>query len=314
MHYISLQTSDPYFYLAAEEYLLRNTCDEYLILAINSPSVITGKHQSPHREVNTEFVVKNNIPVIRRITGGGTVFHDMGNLNFTFIMNSSPGKQADFRKYTEPVIEFLVTLGIEAKFEGKNDIKVNGLKISGNAEHVHRNRVLHHGTLLFSTDMYLLGNSLRKETSSYKTRAVESNPSSVTNLDRLLPTVKDIIEFRELMIDFFVRNYPGVTKFQLPDAYKREIELLAESKFRKWEWNYGYGPDYQYVKHFDYQAVTISCRLDVTGGVIKKCSLDGNKILEEISSKLEGTRHMPEDMQEFFEKESVTEINVFDFF
>ena len=106
------------------------------------------------------------------------MFHDNGNLNFTFIRQSETGKQVDFRKYTQPVIDFLNSLGIEAKFEGKNDLKVDGFKISGNAEHIHRNRVLHHGTLLYSTSLEMLRNSLRKDTSCYNTRAVASNPSS----------------------------------------------------------------------------------------------------------------------------------------
>ena len=117
---------------------LRNSKEEFLILGINAPSVIIGKHQSAHREVNTKFVFENNIPVIRRISGGGTVFHDRGNLNFTFIRQSEAGKQVDFRKYTQPVIDFLSSIGVDAKFEGKNDLRVDGLKISGNAEHVYR--------------------------------------------------------------------------------------------------------------------------------------------------------------------------------
>jgi len=167
MYCLTLQSSEPYLYLATEEYLLKNTGEEFCILAVNSPSVIIGKHQSPHREVNTEYVEKHNIPLIRRISGGGTVFHDEGNLNFSFIRNCEPGHQVDFRLHTKPVIDFLSSLGIDAKFEGKNDLKVNGLKISGNAEHVHRNRVLHHGTLLFSSDMEMLRSSLRKDTSCY---------------------------------------------------------------------------------------------------------------------------------------------------
>src|SRR5450759_4199757 len=174
MFCINLNTNDPFFNLAIEEYLLKNSKEEYLILGINKPSVIIGKHQSAHREVDTKFVLENNIPVIRRISGGGSVFHDNGNLNFTFICQSEDGKQVDFRKYTKPVIEFLLSLGLETKFEGGNDLKIDGLKISGNAEHVHRNRVLHHGTLLFSTSLDMLRNALRKDSSHYTTRAVES--------------------------------------------------------------------------------------------------------------------------------------------
>lgn len=146
---LNLPSTDPFFNISADEYLLKHSKEEFLVLSINSSSVIIGKHQSPHIETDTEFISENNIPVIRRISGGGTVFHDPGNLNFSFILNSTPAHQVDFRKYTEPVIRFLATIGVEAMFAGKNDLRVNDLKISGNAEHVYRERVLHHGTLLF---------------------------------------------------------------------------------------------------------------------------------------------------------------------
>ena len=149
---LNLESTDPYFNLAVDEYLLKNRKEDFLILGINDTSVIIGKHQVAHRESATKFVTQNNIPVIRRISGGGTVYHDNGNLNFSFILKSEQGKQVDFRKYTLPVISFLASLGVDAKFEGKNDLKVNGLKISGNAEHVYHDRVLHHGTLLFNSD------------------------------------------------------------------------------------------------------------------------------------------------------------------
>ncbi len=158
MHCLKLISTDPFFNLAVEEYLLRNRTEDFLVLGINDPSVIIGKHQVAHREADTKFVMENNIPVIRRISGGGTVYHDFGNVNFSFILNSARGTQVDFRKYTLPVIEFLASLKVNAELEGKNDLKVNGLKISGNAEHVYRERVLHHGTLLFNADLGKLGN------------------------------------------------------------------------------------------------------------------------------------------------------------
>jgi lipoate-protein ligase A len=193
MFLLNNQSTDPFFNLAAEEYLLKNSSSEYLILYVNSPCIVIGKHQVSHREADTEFITGNFIPLVRRISGGGTVFHDEGNLNFSFISNGKEGRQVDFRKYTLPVIKFLSVLGVEARFEGKNDLKVNGLKISGNSEHVHRNRVLHHGTLLYDTNLDFLKGSIRKDTSFYKTRAVNSNPSHVTNLKKMLPEVEDMI-------------------------------------------------------------------------------------------------------------------------
>lgn len=316
MFCITLEPNDPYFNLAIEEILLKNRNEEYFILGINSPSVIIGKHQTPHREINTRFVTEQRIPVIRRITGGGTVFHDMGNLNFTFIKQSEPGKQVDFRRYTKPVIDFLASKGVDAIFEGKNDLKVKGLKISGNAEHVHRNRVLHHGTLLFSTSLDQLRNSLRKDTSHYSSRAVESNPSSVTNINDSLPEFKDIFEFRSGMMDYFLKNLSDVREYKLSETDIAEAEILAKTKYKTWEWNWAYGPEYHFNNEFEFSGEKVTCRLFVREGTIRDIVLEGSTGLAKVSGKLVGRRHMVEDLKVFFEEENidVTEEQIFNFF
>lgn len=314
MFCITLQSHDPCFNLAVEEYLLRNKKEEYLILGINSRSVIIGKHQSANREVNTKYVTEHNIPVVRRITGGGTVFHDMGNLNFTFIRQCQPGRQVDFRRYTQPVIEFLLSLGVMARFEENNNLKVNELKISGNAEHVFHNRVIHHGTLLFSASLEVLRNSLRKDTSCYITRAVVSNPSSVSNLNEFLPGIKDIFEFRMLLMNYFLNTIPCAEKNEIPEEEMREIALLADSKYRSWEWNWAYGPEYQFIKQFEYQGSTVYCRLIVKDGIIRECLLEGHNRLEGIAGKLIGCRHMVDDIKAVFYKENIRDIEIFNLF
>ena len=314
MYCLSLQFHDPCFNLAVEEYLLRNKMEEYLILGINSRSVIIGKHQSTHREIDTRYITEQNIPVIRRITGGGTVFHDMGNLNFTFIRECEPGKQVDFRRYTQPVIDFLASRGVEAKFEGKNDLRVNGLKISGNAEHVFRNRVIHHGTLLFSASLETMKNSLRKDTSCYKTRAVESNPSSVSNLKQFLPGITDVFELRDTMLNYFLKTIPGAMKGKITDKEKSEISFLADSKYRSWEWNWAYGPDYKVVKQFDHHGNRVLCRLTVKDGLISDCVLEGHPALAVIADRLIGCRHMVDDIKDLFRQEDIRDIDIFDFF
>ncbi len=316
MFCITLESNDPYFNLAIEEVLLKNRKEEYLILGINTPSVIIGKHQTPHREINTRFITENKIPVLRRITGGGTVFHDTGNLNFTFIKLSEPGKQVDFQKYTQPVIDFLASEGVEAIFEGKNDLKVQGLKISGNAEHVHHNRVLHHGTLLFSTSLDILRNTLRKDTSHYNSRAVESNPSSVTNLNARLSRFKDIFEFRLAMMDYFIGNLPEAIEYKLSEQDIIEAENLAKTKYKTWEWNWAYGPEYQFVNEFEFSGEKVRCRLYVREGIIRDIVLEGSSVLVKIAEKLTGRRHMVEDLIEVFKEENikVSEEAIFNFF
>lgn len=302
---INLESHDPYFYLALEEVLLKNRKGDYLILAINDPSVIIGKHQAAHMEVNTKFITESRIPVIRRISGGGTVFHDRGNLNFSFIAQSEEGKQIDFRKYTRPVIDFLVSLGIEAKFEGKSDIKVGGLKISGNAEHIYRNRVLHHGTLLFSTSIEMLKNSIRKDKSCYTSRAVVSNPSSVMNLNEKLKLFRDIDEFREEMMHYFSGSIADLEVSELSRKDTEESVSLADSRYRSWEWNFAYGPEYVFTNSFRLDDTLHSCNLNIRDGVVVKGSIDGSAKMRSVAERLTGCRHMVPDFKDVFEKENI---------
>lgn len=154
MNYILIsETNDPYFNIATEEYLLKNFSDNFLFIYRNETSVIVGKHQNVFAEVNLMDVWKQNIPIVRRITGGGTVYHDLGNMNFSFVETGEKGKLIDFKKYLTPVIGFLKTIGIDAVIGEKNELKVGGAKVSGNAEHVYRNRLVHHGTLLFDANL-----------------------------------------------------------------------------------------------------------------------------------------------------------------
>lgn len=296
MFCLNLSSTDPFFNLALEEYLLKNRKDNFLVLYVNTPSVIIGKHQVAHREADTKFVHENSIPVIRRISGGGTVFHDGGNLNFSFISQSREGKQVDFRKYTLPVIKFLSVLGVEARFEGKNDLKVNGLKISGNSEHVHHNRVLHHGTLLYDAQLGFLKSSIRKDTSKYSTRAVNSNPSNVMNLKDLISAVNDMNDLRSQMVIFFL-DENGYKLIDLSPREKEEIESLSISKYRKWEWNYAYGPEYHFNNQFKINGIKHSCRLFVKDGIIRECEITGSDAMEIISKNLTGLRHGIEDLE-----------------
>ncbi|HKK33050.1 MAG TPA: lipoate--protein ligase family protein, partial [Desulfomicrobiaceae bacterium] len=142
---------DPYFNLAAEEYLLRNTDRDCFMLWRNTPAVIVGKNQNAHAEINEEYVREKSIVVVRRLTGGGAVFHDLGNINFTFISCGQTLKEIDFNRFTSPIVEALRELGVNAEFQGRNDLVIDGMKFSGNAQHVERDRVLHHGTLLYSS-------------------------------------------------------------------------------------------------------------------------------------------------------------------
>ena len=316
MYCINLESHDPFFNLAVEESLLKKSKEEYFILGINRPSVIIGKHQSAYMEVNAKFLNKNRIPVIRRISGGGTVFHDFGNLNFSFIKNSESGKQVDFMKYTQPVIDFLKSMGVEALFEGKNDLKVDGLKISGNAEHVHGNRVLHHGTLLFSASLEMLRNSLLKDTSCYTSKAVVSNPSSVINLCEKLNCFKNINEFKSEMMNFFLRNFSDNFPYDLNQEEIQQAHSLADSKFRTWEWNWAYGPQYTFKRSFKIGNTEHSCVMLIKDGIITECTIEGSSQMKFAAKKIVGCRHIFDNLSEIFRIENIflTEEEIYNFF
>lgn len=322
MYLISLETTDPYFNLAVDEFLLKKSEEEFMILSVNSDSVVTGKHQVAHRESDTKFRYMNGIPLIRRISGGGTVYHDPGNLNFSFISNSLPGRQIDFRKYTSPVIGFLSALGVDARLENKNDIRTAGLKISGNAEHVFRNRVLHHGTLLFDADLNRMRMALRKDQSAYNTRAVKSNPSVVVNLKEIFAgkpgSPSDINQFRSAMTDWFISNAKGARTGSISIDDQKEIVKLAQSKYRSWDWNYAYGPAYELEKALPRTSGLFRVRIKVNEGIISGCQAEGPQrhLIDRFCEKLTGCRHMPEDLIEVLGKEDIfkDEMDIFNLF
>jgi lipoate---protein ligase len=312
---INLPGTDPFFNLAVDEYLLKKRKEEFLVLGTNAPSVIIGKHQVAHKETDTRFVTERRIPVLRRISGGGTVYHDEGNLNFSFILQSTHGRQVDFRKYTQPVISFLASTGITASFEGKNDLKVNGLKISGNAEHIHHERVLHHGTLLFDSDLNNLKGSLRNDNSCYITRGVESNPSSVMNLKNLFPEAKGINDFRNEMFSYFLDQQDNKQTFLSEDEISA-IEKIADSRYHRWEWNYAYGPEYQLEKNIILAGNPFKFRLHIKDGLLIECDLEESPELKETARDMIGLRHMPDDLQKFFIRHNLAnlEADIYSFF
>ena len=240
-------SSDPYFNLATEEYLLKESNEEYFLTYVNEPSIIVGKHQNTYAEINLDFVRKNNIKVARRLTGGGTVFHDYGNLNFTFIVNGKEGQLVDFKKHTSPIIDFLETLSVKAEFGGKNDLLMDGLKISGNAEHVFRNRVLHHGTLLVDTELSSLSEALKVDPMKYQDKAVRSIRSRISNISGVLKEKLSTDQLRNRLTDY-IRKEKNCSDYELTEPDSQRISALRDKKFSTWEWNYGYAPKYTFTR------------------------------------------------------------------
>jgi len=296
MNYYISDSQDPFFNIASEEYLLKMYDKDFFFLYINQPALIVGKHQNTLAEINLDKVEAENIPVIRRLSGGGTVFHDLGNLNYCFIKKGEKGKLVDFKKYSEPIINTLQKLGVNAKFEGKSDLTIEGKKFSGNASHVYRNKVMQHGTMLFSSDLKRLNQLLKVNPLKFKDRGVRSIRSRVTNITDYLSNPISTNELANHILSEIKNTYPNATKFQLSELDKQAIKKLSEDKYESVEWNYGYSPTYKFQKMSNFSGGKfLEIEMKVSKGIIESVEISGNCIItttiEEFHSKLKGLNH-----------------------
>ena len=293
---IKRHNTDPYFNLATEEFVLKNFEDDSFMLWRNAPSIIVGKHQNTLAEINVEYVKQNNIPVVRRLSGGGAVFHDLGNLNFTFIRKGQAEALVDFRRYTEPILEVLQKMGIDAKFEGRNDLTIGGKKFSGNAEHIWKNRILHHGTLLFSSHMPDLSQALNADPLKFQDKSVKSVRSRVTNISDHLREPMDVMQFAAMIEAHITEKYPDARLIELSPEDQDRIHDLTREKYSTWEWNFGYSPNYNFRKIMrTAKSGTIEFDLDVHNGTIRHIRIFGDYFsrfdTEEIETALTGIAH-----------------------
>lgn len=268
--------TDPYFNLAAEEYVLRELTDDFFMLWRNSPSVIVGKHQNALAEINYDYITKNQIKVVRRISGGGTVFHDLGNINFTFVMNGEPEHLVDFRKFTQPIIDVLATLGVEAKFEGRNGLCIGARKFSGNAEHVFKNRVLHHGTLLYDAKITELTKALNCDAEKFHSKAIKSVRSRVTNISEHLKQALDINDFISLVMNHVINKYPEAKPYEFSEQDRKGIKELVRTKYATWDWNFSYSPKYNFKKAIRTKGGKVEFNFVVENGVIHQAIIHGD--------------------------------------
>jgi lipoate-protein ligase A len=266
---------DPYFNLAAEEYLLKNFSDDVFMLWRGERSIVVGKHQNALAEINHRYVAENKIKVARRISGGGAVFHDPGNLNFSFIKTVDRIDKVNFKVFTQPIVAVLKELGLDAYSTGRNDLLLDGKKISGNAEHVYKKRVLHHGTLLFDSELGQLRNALKVDLSRFQDKAVQSNRSEVGNIADFLEQKMDVQQFSDFIFEGIRKTYPEHHVFQFSPEDVAAIQKLRDEKYATWDWIYGYSPKYKYNNRLEMPGQTISFSLEVIKGVINSIDFLG---------------------------------------
>ena len=293
--------TNPYFNLASEEYLLKNFQEDLFLLYRNTPSIVVGKHQNTLAEINLPFVQEQEILVARRISGGGTVFHDLGNLNFAFFTSGKEGELVDYKRATLPILEALKEMGLEARLGKRNELLLKGLKISGTASHVFKQRVLHHGTLLFSSEMGKMSAALKSDKERFTDRAVKSVRSRVTNISNHLTEGMDVEMFQERILDHMLRTYKDARIYQFSQTDIAEIKVLRDSKFSTWEWNFGYSPKYQFCRSISFKTGSLELHMNVEKGVIKDLKIVGDftsmKDIVLLETLLVGTIHDPETIR-----------------
>ncbi|HOW31287.1 MAG TPA: lipoate--protein ligase family protein, partial [Bacteroidales bacterium] len=239
MFFLNREQTNPYFNLAAEEYLLRQGPGDMFMLWQNEPCVVIGKHQNAFAEINYRYCRDEKIPVIRRISGGGAVYHGPGNINFSFIKTVEKENAVDFSRFLKPMMETFARLGLAVTSGKRNDLYIHGLKFSGNAEHVYRDKVLHHGTILFDANLDVLNLALTPSGKIFTDKAVKSVRSKVTNLKPYLPDIETIDEFTTLLIQSAGQSIPELQPFSLSDSDIHNINSLATEKYSTWDWNFG---------------------------------------------------------------------------
>ena len=275
MKFIRLHTTDPYYNLAVEEYLFTHTEDDVFMLWQNDRTVVIGKNQNAYAELDLALAREKGIRVARRITGGGAVYHDMGNLNYTYISTRTSGEGIDFATFSEPIVHVLSSFGVRAELSGRNDLLVDGKKISGNAQHAVGERVLHHGTLLYDSDLSMLSSVLRVDPEKLSAKAIRSVSSRVMNLCTVLPLAGGVDELAEKILHALMQRMDGC----LSEAPKGEEILSLAARNASEEWLFPKRPylsGYSVTGKKRYPFGSVEVTAEMCGEVIKEIHLCGD--------------------------------------
>ncbi|MBC7088210.1 MAG: lipoate--protein ligase [Tissierellales bacterium] len=304
MKYVTNLSNNPYYNLAFEEYLFKNLPDEeeFVFLWINSPAIIVGKNQNTIEEINQKFVEENDIKVVRRVTGGGAVYHDFGNLNFSIIKNTNGKEKIDFSVINIPILKALEKFGIKAELTGRNDLTVDGKKISGIAQSLHKQKVLNHGTILYDTDLSILSQALNVKQDKIESKGVKSVKSRVTNIKPYMKSDIDILEFKETLLKYIFEHLgEPYEEYKLSDEYLNNIDLLYKNKYLTWEWNYGQSPDFNWKNYKRFPTGSIDLRLEIKSSIIHNAKIYGDffgaKDISELENMLKNLKYDKDEVK-----------------
>ncbi len=278
MIYIQSPSTDPHFNLALEQYVFdeMDKNKSYVMLWQNENAIIIGKHQNTIQEINTKYVKEHQISVVRRLSGGGAVYHDLGNLNFTFIVSEDGLEQFDFGTFCKPVVQALQCLGVAATLQGRNDMMIAGKKFSGNAQYAKHGRVMHHGTILFDSDLTVMQKALQVSEDKIKSKGIASVKSRVTNVKPYLKTDVPLAYFKQIFLEKLQEQQKIETHIFTPQELEA-IETIQKQRYDTWEWNYGASPQYDIVKHRRIEHCgTFDIHMNVKNGMITAFDIFGD--------------------------------------
>lgn len=289
---------DPRINLAIEEYLLKTMDvekDPVLLFYINQPSIIIGKNQNTIEEINTDYVEDNGIIVVRRLSGGGAVYHDLGNLNYSFITRDDGDSFMNYKKFTQPVVDALAKMGVHAELSGRNDILAEGRKVSGNAQFSTKGRMFSHGTLMFDTEIDAVVSALKVKKDKIESKGIKSIRSRVANISEFLKDKMTVEEFRLEILKSIFGGEENIRYYELTEEDWANIHKLSAERYQTWEWNYGKSPRFNIQKTHRFPTGGIDIRLEVNHGIIKEAHIFGDFFgvgdMADVEQRLVGTNY-----------------------
>ena len=277
MRYLESPSRDPYFNLALEEYVFErmDKSKSYFLLWQNDNTIVVGKYQNTAEEIDQAYVDAHHIRVARRLSGGGAVYHDRGNLNFTFIVDRADAPGLNFKLFVEPVIQALARFGVHAEFTGRNDLTIDGMKFSGNAQYARRGRLLHHGCIMLDSNLTSVADALRVKEAKFDSKAVKSVRSRVTTINAHAPAPISMEEFKGALKECAMAS-GELEPCTLTEADLAAVRKLRDEKYATWAWNYGFSPAYDMRREMKFPAGLVTAHLSAEGGKIKAVRFYGD--------------------------------------
>lgn len=293
VYYLESESKDPYYNLALEEFVFEHlqAHDSCLMLWQNHNTIVVGKYQNTAEEINQAYVDSHQISVARRLSGGGAVYHDTGNLNFTFITDAEELENFQFEVFVQPVIRVLEKMGVKAEFNGRNDVTIDGMKFSGNSQYMKHGRVMHHGCIMLNSNLDHVSQALKPKEAKFESKSVKSVKSRVTTINAHTDRAYAMEEFKALLKEEVFKEKTMKT-WTLSRTAMEQVQLLRNDKYVKWDWNYGKSADYHMKYEKKFAAGLVTVYMNVEDGRIKKINLYGdffgNGEIEELETQMTG--------------------------